>query len=134
MANMVFADKHLVAANYFLLEAKILQVKFSSRGSTLIVGIIGELDHHSAEYVREKVDSEMMKATTKNIIFDFSKVSFMDSSGIGVIMGRYKNIQKLQGKAVIICVSDQIRRIFDMSGLLKIMPVYDNIDTAISGM
>jgi stage II sporulation protein AA (anti-sigma F factor antagonist) len=118
----------------FILEAKILQVKFSNRGSTLIVGIIGELDHHSAEYVREKIDSEIMKSTTKNVIFDFSKVSFMDSSGIGVVMGRYKNIQKLNGKAVIVSVSDQIKRIFDMSGLFRIMPVYDNIDNAISGM
>ncbi|MCX8129261.1 MAG: anti-sigma F factor antagonist [Clostridia bacterium] len=111
-----------------------MQVKFSNKGSTLIVSIIGELDHHSAEYIREKVDAEMMKSTTKNMIFDFSKVSFMDSSGIGVIMGRYKNIQKLNGKAVIVSVSDQIKRIFDMSGLLRIMPVYDNIDTAINGM
>lgn len=111
-----------------------MQVKFSNKGSTLIVNIIGELDHHSAEYIREKVDAEMMKSTTKNVIFDFSKVSFMDSSGIGVIMGRYKNIQKLNGKAVIVNVSDHIRRVFDMSGLLRIMPVYDNIDTAISRM
>jgi stage II sporulation protein AA (anti-sigma F factor antagonist) len=124
----------LMGTKIFILEAKILQVKFSNRGSTLIVGIIGELDHHSAEYVREKIDSEIMKSTTKNVIFDFSKVSFMDSSGIGVVMGRYKNIQKLNGKAVIVSVSDQIKRIFDMSGLFRIMPVYDNIDNAISGM
>ncbi len=111
-----------------------MQIKFSNRGTTLIIGIAGELDQHNANYVREKVDSEMIKATTKNIIFDFSMVSFMDSSGIGVIIGRYKNIQKLNGKAMVVNASPQVKRIFDMSGLLKIIPVYDNIDCAIKAM
>lgn len=111
-----------------------MKVKISYKGSTLIASIMGELDHHSAEYVREKIDSELIKATTKNVIFDFSKVSFMDSSGIGVIMGRYKNVQKLNGKLSVTNVSDQMMRIFEMSGLLKIIPAYDNIDMAINKM
>lgn len=108
-----------------------MQVKFSNKGTTLIVGILAELDHHSADYIRQKVDSEMIKSTTRNIVFDFQKVEFMDSSGIGVIMGRYKNIRKLGGKAAIVNVNSQICRIFEMSGLLKIIPVYDNIDDAV---
>ena len=111
-----------------------MQVKFSRKGTTLIVGIIGELDHHTAEYIRDKVDSEIIKSTTKNVVFDFSRVSFMDSSGIGVIMGRYKNVQKLNGKTAIVNMSSQVRRILEMSGLLRVMPVFDNIDSAISGM
>ncbi|MCX7923648.1 MAG: anti-sigma F factor antagonist [Clostridia bacterium] len=111
-----------------------LQVKFLSKGTTLIVSILGELDHHSAEYIRQKVDSEIIKATTKNIIFDFSKVTFMDSSGIGVILGRYKNVQKINGKTSIANVNSQIKRIFEMSGLFKIIPVYDNLDIAINKM
>lgn len=111
-----------------------MQIKFSNKGSTLIVGINGELDHHTIEYVREKIDSEIMKSTTKNLIFDFSNVSFMDSSGIGVIMGRYKNIKKLNGEAALINVNTHIRRILEMSGVLKVVPVYDNIDNAINRM
>jgi len=111
-----------------------LKVKISYKGSTLIAGIIGELDHHSAEYIRGKIDSELIKATTKNVILDFSKVSFMDSSGIGVIMGRYKNVSKLNGKLSVINVNDQMMRIFEMSGLLKVIPTYDNIDVAMNKM
>lgn len=111
-----------------------MKVKISYKGSTLIAGIIGELDHHSAEYIREKIDSELIKATTKNVIFDFSKVTFMDSSGIGVIMGRFKNVSKLNGKLSVANVSDQMLRIFEMSGLLKVIPTYDNIDIAINKM
>ncbi|HOQ00203.1 MAG TPA: anti-sigma F factor antagonist [Acetivibrio clariflavus] len=111
-----------------------MKVKISYKGNTLIAGIIGELDHHTAEYVREKIDSELIKATTKNVIFDFSKVTFMDSSGIGVIMGRFKNVSKLSGKLSVANVNPQLMRIFEMSGLLKVIPVYDNIDAAIKNM
>ena len=111
-----------------------MKVKISYKGSTLIAGIIGELDHHSAEYIREKIDSELIKATTKNVIFDFSKVTFMDSSGIGVIMGRFKNVSKLNGKLSVTNVSNQMLRILEMSGLLKVIPAYDNIDVAINKM
>lgn len=107
-----------------------MQVKLANKGVTLIVSIIGELDHHSAEYIRQKVDMEIIKSTTKNLIFDFSKVSFMDSSGIGVIIGRYKNIQKMNGKAAITNVNTQVKRIFEMSGLLKIIPAYKDVSAA----
>jgi stage II sporulation protein AA (anti-sigma F factor antagonist) len=109
-----------------------LQLKLNNKGTTLIVSIIGELDHHAAELLRQKVDGEIIKSINKNIVFDFTKVSFMDSSGIGVILGRYKNILNLRGKAAIVNANPQIIKIFEMSGILKIIPVYDNIDTAVS--
>lgn len=111
-----------------------MKVKISYKGTTLIAYLAGELDHHNAEYVRQKIDNELMKSSNRNMVFDFSEVSFMDSSGIGVIIGRYKNIQKLNGKLAIISVNDQVRRIFEMSGLHKIIPAYDNIDDAIKKM
>lgn len=104
------------------------------KGTTLIASLAGELDHHSAEYVRQKIDNELMKSSNRNMIFDFSEVSFMDSSGIGVIIGRYKNIQKLNGKLAIVSVNNQVRRIFEMSGLHKIIPVYDDVDNAIKNV
>lgn len=109
-----------------------MQIKLSKRGTTLIIGVYGELDHHSAEYVRQKVDSEIMRSSTKNIIFDFTKLSFMDSSGIGVIMGRFKNIQKLNGKSVIVNANEQIKRLLEMSGILRIIPMYNTLDEAVA--
>ncbi|NLI57732.1 MAG: anti-sigma F factor antagonist [Clostridium sp.] len=111
-----------------------MKVKISYRGTTLIVSLAGELDHHSAEYVRQKIDNELMKSSNRDVILDFSDVSFMDSSGIGVVIGRYKNIQKLNGKLIIINLNNQVRRIFEMSGLLKIIPVYDNVEDAIKNV
>jgi stage II sporulation protein AA (anti-sigma F factor antagonist) len=111
-----------------------LDIKLSRKGTTLIIKIMEDMDHHSAQYLRQKIDFEIVKATVKNIIFDFSNVNFMDSSGIGVVVGRYKNIQKLNGKAAIVNANPKIMQIFEMSGVLKIIPAYSNLDKAISGM
>lgn len=72
-----------------------MEIRFTNRGSTLIASFSGELDHHFAEYARNKIEGELLKATTRNVIFDLSGLSFMDSSGIGVLVGRYANIKKL---------------------------------------
>lgn len=107
-------------------------VKLTNKGSVLVIKIMGELDHHSTDYFRNKIDSQMVKATTRDIIFDLSKLTFMDSSGIGALMGRYKNIVKLNGRAAIVNPDKQIYRILEMSGILKIMKVYDSVEMALS--
>ncbi len=111
-----------------------MDVKLLKKGTTLVIRIMEDMDHHSAQYLRQKIDSEIIKATVKNIIFDFSKVNFMDSSGIGIVVGRYKNIQKLNGKAAIVNANQKIMQIFEMSGVLKIIPAYSDLDDAISSM
>lgn len=111
-----------------------MDVTFSNKGITLIIKIRGELDHHTAEYIRRKIDSEVMKSFTKNVIFDFSEVSFMDSSGIGVIMGRYKNIRQLHGNVSLVNIKPQLKRIFDMSGILKYVSIHDSVNDAINMM
>lgn len=109
-------------------------IKLSNKGTTLIVSVVGELDHHSAEHVRQKIDGELIKASTRNVIFDLSRLSFMDSSGIGVIIGRYKNVKKLDGKMAIVSSNKQVNRIIEMSGISKMIPVYDNIESAANKM
>ena len=107
-----------------------MDVGFKRSGHTLIVSLSGELDHHSAEKIREKIDGTMEKGF-KNLIFNFKKVSFMDSSGIGVIIGRYKKVQGKGGSVCITCLNDKIKRIFEISGLFKIIPYYPNDEDAL---
>ena len=111
-----------------------MQVKVSSRGSNIIVSLIGELDHHSAHLVRTKIDAEIIKTSTRVVLIDFSRVTFMDSSGIGVVVGRYKSLMELNGDLLLTNLSPQIRRIFEMSGILRQIKVFDNIDMAISSI
>jgi stage II sporulation protein AA (anti-sigma F factor antagonist) len=111
-----------------------LNIKFANRGSTLIAVFTGELDHHFAEYARNKLEGELLKATTRNVVFDFTNLSFMDSSGIGVVVGRYSNIRKLGGKAAIICNNRKICHILEISGIVKLIPVYESLDFALNAL
>ncbi|NSW91682.1 MAG: anti-sigma F factor antagonist [Firmicutes bacterium] len=108
-----------------------MEIKLSNRGNTLIVRLYGELDDHTAEYAKQKIENEIIKPTTKNIVFDFSNLTFMDSSGIGVIMGRYKNIVKINGKVAIACSNPQVIRLLDISGISSIIPIYSEVDSAV---
>ncbi|NMA33521.1 MAG: anti-sigma factor antagonist [Clostridiaceae bacterium] len=111
-----------------------MEIRFSKKGSTLIVAFSGELDHHFAEYARNRIESELLKATTRDVIFDLTGLSFMDSSGIGVLVGRYANIRRLGGKAAVICRNRRILKILEMSGVLKLMSVYDKPDDALRAL
>lgn len=108
-----------------------MNLKFSSKGSTLVIKMSGELDHHYADNARRKMDNEILKATTKNVVFDISGLSFMDSSGIGIIAGRYKNISNIKGKTVIVSTNPQINKILEMSGIFKIIPLLNTVEDAV---
>lgn len=97
----------------------------------LIVKVAEELDHHNAEIFRDKIDKLIIRNNIKYIIFDFSNTNFMDSSGIGVIMGRYKNICSKGGKVFVTNVNPRVDRIFKLSGIYKIIKNYESVETAL---
>jgi stage II sporulation protein AA (anti-sigma F factor antagonist) len=105
-----------------------MEMFLSGKYRTLVVRIYGELDHHSAALVRESADRELIRTGAVNIAFDFSNVTFMDSSGIGVIMGRYKTARALGGKVIICGASDAVRRIIKMSGTEKLIVMADSLE------
>jgi len=102
--------------------------------NTLIVKFDGELDHHVAENIRTELDDTINQHRVKNLVFDLSGMNFMDSSGIGVIIGRYKNISKLGGKVSVIHVTDQIDKIFTLAGMYKIINKDNNKSEALNRM
>lgn len=97
----------------------------------LIIKLQQELDHHCANLIREKSDYMIDKRHIKNIIFDFSDASFMDSSGIGVIMGRYKRVIFTGGSVAVSNVNTTVDRIFRLSGLYKIIKNYPSTEEAL---
>ena len=108
-----------------------MEIKATVKRKTLTVGLCGELDHHTAKEVKDLVENLIKNNRIKNLIFDFSDLSFMDSSGIGVIIGRYKLIQSIGGKTAIAAPSKSVMKLLYMSGLNKIMEIYDSAETAI---
>jgi len=111
-----------------------LDLEFVKELNTLIVKINCELDHHTSDSLRRKVDSEIQRYMPRNVVFDFEGVRFMDSSGIGMVMGRYKNIKRYEGKAVMASLRPEIKRIFEMSGITKIIPQFTNVAKALESM
>lgn len=100
----------------------------------LIIRLKEELDHHNAVRIREKADKLIDRNNIKHIIFDFSCSGFMDSAGIGVIMGRYKKVIFIGGKAAVANVGSSIDRILKLSGLYKIIEKYDTVETALKAI
>lgn len=98
--------------------------------TSLIVTITGELDHHIAAKLRTKIDSEL-GGEIINIIFDFSELSFMDSSGVGMIMGRYKAVKLLGGSLTVAGATPQVERILKISGLMNIVDTVASVGQAI---
>lgn len=97
----------------------------------VIAKIGGDIDHHSCEEIRTRLDSEITSKNLKYIIFDMEKVGFMDSSGIGVLIGRYKILLNNGGKAAMVNVKPQVKRLCEICGLQKIIPIFSNKKSAI---
>ncbi len=92
-------------------------VKVSFSGSIMIAAIEGDIDHHTAKDIREGIDCLVNEKNPSVLKLDFSGVSIMDSSGIGLIMGRYKVVNSYGGKLKVINVPKRLERIIKLSGL-----------------
>lgn len=92
-------------------------VKILLRGRVMTASIEGEIDHHTAKNIRETIDLALNKKRPSVLELDFQGISFMDSSGIGLIMGRYRAIKLLGGALKVINVPEQIERVIRLSGL-----------------
>jgi stage II sporulation protein AA (anti-sigma F factor antagonist) len=100
----------------------------------LIVRLKGELDHHTADVVKSRMEEAIVSKDVRNIILSLRDLAFMDSSGLGVILGRYKQISAKGGKMVVCDVSPAVHRLFELSGLFKIIAVQDNEKSALSSL
>ena len=98
-----------------------MNTNYIKKDKQLIVEITEEIDHHIAEKLRRKVDDEITRYMPRKTIFDFSRVSFMDSAGIGMIIGRYKMMKLIGGEMEIININPNVKRILEMSGISKII-------------
>ena len=95
---------------------------YEKENKRLTFEIHEEIDEYVVQNMRRRIDNEIERYMPKEVIFDFNKVSFMDSAGIGLIIGRYKLASMLGGKVEVTNLTVQVRKIFEMSGILKIIP------------
>ncbi len=98
-----------------------MEINAVRRGPRVIVHLSGELDHHSAVRVRGALDLMLRDVTVREMLLDMRDVTFMDSAGLGVVLGRYKTISARGGKMIVSGMRTSIDRIFRMSGLYALV-------------
>lgn len=108
-----------------------MDVDFNVTENILIACIKGDVDHHSAALLRNTIDSSMKAFRCSNLILDFSEVEFMDSSGIGVALGRYKKLAKSGGALCISGCSGYIEKVLNMAGVFSIIPKAESREEAV---
>lgn len=94
-----------------------MALQLECRERELVAWLSGELDHHSAGTLREQMDAAIERCNPKRLRMDFQNVSFMDSSGVGLVMGRYRQMRLLGGELQISGAGDRVRQMMRMAGL-----------------
>lgn len=89
----------------------------------LMVKLPEEVDHYQAGFICQEADKFLLRDDVINVVFDFEDTNFMDSSGVGIIMGRYKKVNLLGGRIYAINVGRQVRRILELSGMSRLVEV-----------
>lgn len=98
-----------------------MEHRFDQTTGRLFIRMPREVDHHSSGILKEDTDRLLDFYPVRGIVFDFQDTIFMDSSGIGVILGRCRNLKYSGGQASAIHLNRQIQRIFQISGLHKVI-------------
>lgn len=109
-----------------------MELNFKRKNKTIIILISGEIDHHTSGELRRQTESALTELGGRNIIFGFREVTFMDSSGIGMMIGRYKQLQAFGGRIAIACANEKITEIIRLSGLTQLLPVFDTLEEALA--
>lgn len=92
----------------------------------LFIRLPEEIDHHQAGFICQTADRYLCRKEVANVVFDFENTRFMDSSGIGIIMGRYRKISCLGGKVYVLHADQQIMRVLRISGIDKMVEVLEH--------
>ena len=100
-----------------------MELKFEQRTKTLSVILPNEIDHHSAKPIREETDVWISKLKPEKVILDFSSVRFMDSSGIGLILGRYNKLLPMGGRLIVECADERTLKLLRLAGMQKLVEI-----------
>ncbi|MBQ8431629.1 MAG: anti-sigma factor antagonist [Clostridia bacterium] len=104
------------------------QVVYETKGDTLVIRVGGEIDHHSAVAVRAGIDEQILEARPGRVLLELSRVDFMDSSGLGLIMGRFALVSKYGGKFAVLDPSPAVLKILRLAGMDRMITVLKTKD------
>lgn len=106
---------------------------YEAKGQTLIIHLPKELDHHNCRNLKYETDLLMAENYITRLVFDFSDTRFMDSSGIGILLNRYKQVRSSGGAACFYGAGPQVVRVLKVAGVLGLMKRYESREEALCG-
>ncbi len=109
-----------------------MKLHYDTATDKLHVVLDGEIDHHSSGKLRSEVDAAIYMHTPKTLVLDFRDVTFMDSSGIGLIMGRHKILQPMGGDIILLRPAPHIRRILKVAGMERLAKIRSQLKQEVS--
>ena len=98
-----------------------MHIRFKHQSDVTTAYLAGELDHHTAGQVKDALDEMIKKHQDANLVLDLKNLSFMDSSGLGMILGRYKMLKTYGNQMYVKNANQQIEKVFNVSGIYKII-------------
>ncbi|GAA1241720.1 MULTISPECIES: STAS domain-containing protein [Oryzihumus] len=107
-----------------------LSISSAERGGVTVVHVGGEIDVYTAPTLRERLD-EQIKAGHTHLVVDLSGVTFMDSTGLGVLVGRLKSVRAQDGSLRLVCSAERILKVFAITGLDKVFQIFGSVDDAV---
>lgn len=103
-----------------------MNVVLKTKNAVTLAKIKGDLDHHTAKDIRAAIDKEIKGMNSNFLILDFSAVTFMDSSGIGLVMGRYKLMEEWGGEVVVACPPNYIKKVLNLAGIDRLTRIVED--------
>ena len=106
-----------------------LSVSTREQDGRMIVEVGGEIDVYSAPTLRDQLNG-LVAAGHHHLIVDMQGVEFLDSTGLGVLVGALKRVRAHEGSLLLVCTQERLLKIFRITGLAKVFPIYDSVETA----
>lgn len=103
-------------------------IRTERRGSSVFVELEGEIDHCSARNMKEVIEKSIKDVQIKKLILDLKRVTFMDSSGVGMMIGRYRTMKERGGCILAFGLSQQTEKLFKMAGLHRIIKIVEDVE------
>lgn len=110
-----------------------LSVSRTERDDVVIMTVSGEVDVYTAPQLRSALE-ERVAAEQTRIVVDLQEVGFLDSTGLGVLVGRLKALRKIGGSLHVVCTRESILRLFSITGLDRVLPLHDTVDEALAAV
>ena len=109
-----------------------LDLKVRRQGDHAVLEVAGEIDVYTAPKLREKL-IELVNEGSFHLVVDLERVDFLDSTGLGVLVGGLKRVRNHDGSLKLVCTQEKILKIFRITGLTKVFSIYDSVDDAVAG-